>query len=386
MIQSEIKKSFGLFLKGHEGKLHFAAHSHHFWPDVSREGHLQYWDDSALMSDQKWNKIFSEVIPESQNHIARILNVPDAQQIVFAPNTHELNSRLLSLFLGKKNLRILTTSHEFHSWNRQVTRLEEMPEVFVKRAEIEEIKTELKNGYDIFFISQVFFDSGKALSSEFLLELKNLCPKETIMVIDGYHGFGAIPFDFSPFADRVFYLAGGYKYAQAGEGACFMIVPQGQWRPAYTGWFAEYEELSATKSHKVSYAPNGMSFMGATQDMSGLYRLNSVWNHWNKLEVDTKKLHEYVQTLQKAFINALPSRWEAKYHLKRLFDLDLNDHGHFLTFEAPDAKSAKGLEDSLRSNNIIVDSRGSRIRFGFGLYQDLEDVKALTHCLEKLAN
>jgi hypothetical protein len=37
--------------------LHFAAHSHHFWPDVSREAQLEYWDDCAKLSDEKWEKV-----------------------------------------------------------------------------------------------------------------------------------------------------------------------------------------------------------------------------------------------------------------------------------------------------------------------------------------
>ena len=28
-------------------RLHFAAHSHHLWPDASFEGHCRAWDDAA---------------------------------------------------------------------------------------------------------------------------------------------------------------------------------------------------------------------------------------------------------------------------------------------------------------------------------------------------
>ena len=46
-------------------------------------------------------------------------------------------------------------------------------------------------------------------------------------MIDGYHGFMALPTDFAAIAGRAFYLAGGYKYAMAGEGVCFMHCPPG---------------------------------------------------------------------------------------------------------------------------------------------------------------
>jgi selenocysteine lyase/cysteine desulfurase len=100
MTLSNPKSLYSRFLKGHEGKLHFAAHSHHFWPDCTREAHLLYWDDCAQLSDEKWGKIFDEVIPKTQKHIAKLLNLKHPEQIVLAPNTHELSARLLSLFLG----------------------------------------------------------------------------------------------------------------------------------------------------------------------------------------------------------------------------------------------------------------------------------------------
>ena len=45
------------------------------------------------------------------------------------------------------------------------------------------------------------------------------------------------------------YLAGGYKYAMAGEGACFMHCPPGFGaRPRNTGWYASFAFAIATSS------------------------------------------------------------------------------------------------------------------------------------------
>ena len=107
MTVLDLKKHYSRFLQGHGDKIHLAAHSHHFWPDVSRDGHLEYWDDCAKTSDHKWDKIFGEIIPYAQNKIADLLKLKSPQQIVFAPNTHELTTRLLSLYLGKESLKIL---------------------------------------------------------------------------------------------------------------------------------------------------------------------------------------------------------------------------------------------------------------------------------------
>ncbi|HBN88652.1 MAG TPA: selenocysteine lyase, partial [Rheinheimera sp.] len=84
------------FLQANAGKQHFACHSHHYWPDVTRDAMLEYWDDTARLVDDKWQYIFAEKVPQTQQLIADILQLPQPEQIVFAPNTHELVMRLLS--------------------------------------------------------------------------------------------------------------------------------------------------------------------------------------------------------------------------------------------------------------------------------------------------
>ncbi len=395
MTPLDLKPHYSRFLKGHVNKLHFAAHSHHFWPDVTRDAHMEYWDDCAKSSDEKWNKIFSEVLPKTQEHIARILNLKHKNQIAFAPNTHELTARLLSLFVGRPQLSVLTTSSEFHSWRRQILRLKELPQVQLevastenfltnRRELIDHLKNSLKKSPDIFFVSQVFFDSGLALTDDELLELCEAKSASTIMVVDGYHGFAAIPTDLSKLEGRIFYLGGGYKYAQAGEGVGFMVVPHGKWRPAYTGWFAEYAQLAKPAGAEVGYAEDGMAFMGATQDASGFYRFNAAWDLFEKLGLTVSKIHQYIQGLQSTFLTAFPESFAYEKGLNPLFK-DLHWHGHFLTFEALSEESGQNIQNELKSLGILIDRRGKRLRFGFGLYQDKTDVLGLCERLKTLA-
>ncbi len=109
------KPLFTQFLNADPARLHFAAHSHHPWPEASFEGQKQYWIDSATLADRKWGKVFGEVIPAVQQHIAKRLNLPKADSIAFAPNTHEFVSRLLSCL--PENPRILTTDGKDSSFN-----------------------------------------------------------------------------------------------------------------------------------------------------------------------------------------------------------------------------------------------------------------------------
>ena len=203
-------------------RLHFAAHSHHPWPDVTREAQVQAWDDAARLMDDKWEHILGPVLDEFRGHVAGHLNLPDPSTIAVAPNTHELLKRILSCFPADRPIRILTSDGEFHSFTRQIARLEEERLMNVTRVPAEPFATfedrfhaAAKAGYDLVFVSQVIFNSGFALDGRHLAE----CDRDGAMiVIDGYHGFMARPTDLGSIADRVFYVSGGYKYAMAGEG------------------------------------------------------------------------------------------------------------------------------------------------------------------------
>lgn len=394
MTTLDLRKHYSRFLEGHAGKIHLAAHSHHFWPDVSRDGHMEYWDDCAKTSDNKWDKIFKEIIPYAQTKVAQILNLKNKDQIVFAPNTHELTSRLLSTFLGKENLSILTTDSEFHSWKRQVRRLEEFKSVQVtwlktdslltdRSSFLKSIKEELKKNPDLFFISQVFFDSGLAISIDEFKDLASHLSDQTIMVIDGYHGFAAIPTDLSELEGKIFYLAGGYKYAQAGEGAAFMVIPSKEFRPAYTGWFAQFTHLSQGANQLVGYSKDFMSFMGSTQDMSGLYRFRSVWRLFDSLNLDIKTIHEHVRNLEKQFLDCFQNKLTGDLGLTLLWDKSV-DHGHFLTFKSLSEEKAAQIEQRLAGYGVLIDRRGDRLRFGFGLYHGDFTIEELKERLKKL--
>ena len=67
--------AFSRFLAD-DTRLHFAAHSHHPWPDVARDAQLQAWDDAARWIDAKWSHVFDTVVPQAQGHVARLLKLP----------------------------------------------------------------------------------------------------------------------------------------------------------------------------------------------------------------------------------------------------------------------------------------------------------------------
>src|SRR5690554_7267927 len=55
-------------------------------------------------------------------------DLPHPEQFVFASNTHELLYRVFSSFAPEQPLRVLSTDSEFHSFSRQIKRLQERPQ------------------------------------------------------------------------------------------------------------------------------------------------------------------------------------------------------------------------------------------------------------------
>jgi selenocysteine lyase/cysteine desulfurase len=375
------KAAFSRFLGADPDRLHACAHSHHPWPDVTFEAQQQAWRDAAALQDDKWTYLYDTVIPEAQGHVARVLGLPDPRTVVFAPNTHELVMRVLSCV--PPPIRILTTDAEFHSFSRQAQRLEEAGIAQVATVPLEPFgsfadrfaEAAAAGGHDVVYCSQVFFDSAFSITAELPAIVGAVPDDGTLVVIDGYHGFMALPTDLGPIADQAFYVAGGYKYAMAGEGACFLHCPPGiAPRPVDTGWFAELADRDAVRGGPVAYAADGARFAGGTFDATGVYRLNAVQRLLGEIGWDVAAIHAYVRALQERFLG------KASLDPARLIPPpETADRGNFLTFRMPEAGN---LYRALHDRNVITDHRADRWRLGFGIYHDEADVDELCARLE----
>ena len=202
---------------------------------------------------------------------------------------------------------------------------------------------------------------------------------DAIIMVDGYHGFGAIPTDWSAYANRVFYLAGGYKYAQAGEGCCFAVVPSAHaFRPEYTGWYADFGNLANTQEGLVAYADDGMAMAGATTDLSALYRLDAVLTLWQKEGLTPERIHQHVQLLKQAFLRRIDELNNAYVHRENLLENGLEHHGHFFTFRWGTAEDVATFAAHLREHGVLTDQRENRLRFGFSLYHEASDYQQIS--------
>ncbi len=381
------KPLFSRSLSADPGRLHFAAHSHHLWPDASFEGQVEAWNDAARLADRKWDKVMDQVWPEAQGHVARELGTCEPSAIVFAPNTHELLVRLFAAASSTWPIRVLTSDGEFHSARRQLARWEEAGAATVERVPTEPfdnfsdrfLAAAQTGQHDFIFVSHILFGSGRLFDR--VSEVAALGkPDRPWVIVDGYHAFMAIDRPFSDDAARTaFYLGGGYKYAMAGEGCAFMHAPAGFGeRPRITGWFAEFEDLSLPPG-RVGYAKDATRFLGATFDPSALYRLNAVQRMLLENGLTTQRISAHVRELQQQFLAEISQTAVGSAEL--LNPLANQPHARFLAFRHPDAQR---WYSELKAMDCITDVRGEVLRIGFGIYQDDADVEALLQLLGRL--
>ncbi|MEZ6015983.1 MAG: aminotransferase [Planctomycetota bacterium] len=373
-------------------RLHFAAHSHHPWPDATREAQVAAWDLAAARLDTKWDVVLGEVYPACQRHVAGVVGLPDPTTLAFASNTHELVYRVLSSLPTDRPLRVLSTGSEFHSFRRQLERMEEGGRAAWTQIEAEPFPTLAerfaeavqRGGWDLVFASHVLFDSGWVFAEAPAL-LARAADAGALAVLDAYHSFNAIPYDHGPFAERVFYTSGGYKYAMSGEGCCFLHCPPGVVpRPDYTGWFAGFDALAGPRGG-VPYPAHGGRFLGSTFDPTALFRLDATMRTLADEGLDVAAIHAHARGLQDRLLACFVDGALGPLRIGELMPAPEarlgRERARFLTFRRSDAGE---LQQRLLDVNIVTDSRADRLRFGFGLYQDEADVDALAARLRAL--
>lgn len=377
------KHLFRRALDAAPGQLHFAAHSHHIWPDASHDGQLACWNDAARLADRKWAHVMGAMWPAAQRHVAAELHLPDPATVAFAGNTHDFLVRIVSAH-PHRPLRVLASDGEFHSFRRQAARWVEagtirLETVPVAGADFSDrfLARACSGEHDLIWLSQVMFGTGQVFTGlEALAAVAR--PEGPWVAIDGYHGFMAIETDLARVADRIFYVAGGYKYAMAGEGVAFLHAPPGYGpRPGVTGWYAEFEDLAAPPG-QIGYAADARRFLGATFDPSGLYRFVAVRDMLAAQGLDTRAVNAGTAHLRDRLLARIG---ETPLAAARL----LNPPGdgpqaRFLAFAHP---HAQGWQAALERADAIVDVRGDVLRIGFGLYQDEGDVDRLIDLLKR---
>jgi selenocysteine lyase/cysteine desulfurase len=283
---------------------------------------------------------------------------------------------------------VVTTDLEFHSLRRQLGRLEE------EGAKIQWVKAggpgfagdfsaALELHRPAFAALSLVFFTHAEIVSELPSILARAAELQIPVLVDAYHGFNVIEIDAKSWPGEVFLVAGGYKYAEAGEGACFMLLPKtaARFRPRNTGWFADFAGLEAGQK-AIGYAAGGDAFLGSTFDPAGLYRMLRVLEWMDELGLSTAVLR--AQSLRQTA--ELIARYDhlglEKTGLGLATPRDERRAG-FVAFTHP--KAAK-LAESLRAEGVMADARREFLRLGPAPYTTVKDLDRAMEALAKVSS
>ncbi|MFO0555437.1 MAG: aminotransferase class V-fold PLP-dependent enzyme [Polyangiaceae bacterium] len=387
--RTALRLEYKAFL-GRSDRVLLTGHSHQAWPDAARDAGARAFDDAATFVDDKWQARIFPLVESVGSRILDRLGFDRADGITFGANTHELVYRVLSaLPLGA---RVVTTTSEFHSLHRQLSRLGETDlevewvDARPRESLASRILTALEGRRtDLLALSAVLFEDAWIVAELGEIASRAVDLGVTVLV-DAYHAFNVVPLDWGPARDALFVTAGGYKYAQLGEGVCFLRVPsKTELRPRFTGWFADFAALEEPRVFdggrpaQVRYGAGGARFAGSTFDATSLYRASAVLDVFDRhgLDVPTLRAESIRQTslitdsLQRAGLQLASSEESARR----------------AGFVSVRLKNAEHVVRALRERQVYVDARGELLRLGPAPYlEDDEILRAVAELVRVVAS
>lgn len=348
-------------------RLLLTGHSHQAWPDRAYDGHMQAFLDAAELVDEKWERAFAQA-ERLKRGIARRID-DESGTYALASNTHELVIRFLSALPLTTRPRLVTTDGEFHTLRRQLARLvEEGIEIVRVAADpaasvAERLIAAVDDRTAAVMVSSVFFHSGEMAPD--LGSVLTTCARfGSELLVDAYHSINVAPFSIRGSGlEGAFVVGGGYKYLQMGEGNCFLRVPPGRsFRPVITGWFAEFEKLSAPKhAGEVPYGEGAAAFAGSTHDPTSHYRAAAVLDFFDEQGLEPALLRDVSQHQ----IQLLTSRFDALDLPRALIDRNREaPHARLGGFLALRSPRAGEICRGLRERGVLTDFRGEILRLG----------------------
>ncbi len=381
---------------GPRARVLLTGHSHQAWPDVARAAQLEAYDDAAAHVDEKWGPAFAKADALRATIAARI--GAEAPEIALAASTHELVARFLSALDLRARPRLVTTSGEFHSMHRQLTRLaEEGVEVaFVPvsapaapgasgsagdRATalaegVESLADRLAEALDertsAVLVSSVLFESASVVPhlARLVARARGL---GVHVLVDAYHAFTVVPFSLREIEGGagtppdVYLVGGGYKYAQWGEGNCFLRVPSGSTlRPVYTGWFSDFAHLDAARDgasagRRVGYGVTPADrFAGSTYDPTSHYRACAVSSFFAEQGLTLEAL----RAISLRQTGLLLGELEGVRGIEIVTPRAPERRGGFVALRVSPTGRAGQLVEALRARGVVTDSRGDVLRLG----------------------
>lgn len=365
-------------------RLLFTGHSHQAWPDVAFAGIQEYMRVVADRVDTKWDVGF-EKTEMMRNYLRDFYDDPDGYYCR-EQNTHVLLVSWLSCYDLKNKPKIITSTGEFHSMRRQLSRLDEeyLDVVEVTHESDQElldgIKDELDERTSAVMISRIYFETAEVNTK--LSEIAAACLDAGVpLMIDDYHGTNVVPLSVQDEGlEDCFILIGGYKYLQWGEANCFLRFPKSfELRPVITGWFASFETLDHPQMDgPVQFDDGDQRFATATYDPISQFRAAEVVNFFRKQGLTPEVLHKQYQAQVGYLTELFEDGNKEKYQISRSHRRPLKETGGFLSLKSPHART---LRANLLAKGIYTDARDQILRLGPAPYTTSKQCEEVINAL-----
>ncbi|MSP25411.1 MAG: hypothetical protein EXR75_09655 [Myxococcales bacterium] len=396
-----IRRAYSAFLR--PGRVLLSGHSHQAWPDVARQAQLEVFDDAAQWVDEKWERAIFPLVDEVGRGVLTRMGFAPTDAIAFAESTHELVVRLFSA-LDLARTRVVTTTGEFHSLDRQLRRFAEdgttlhwvdaSPRTGLAERLIAAIERERGgDGPLVVALSAVLFEDAYVMP-ELGRILAHADAAGALTLVDAYHAYNVVPLGAGTLPESAFVVAGGYKYAGFGNGVCWMrIPPECALRPRYTGWFSDYASLAeprTTERPPVRYGSGGARFAGATFEASGFYRARAALRQFDALGLTVEALRAISTRQTRRIIDGLAAHGVLADDAGALANGGALDDGGIcegsLRLVSSDDDARRGgfvalghpraaeLVTKLSRLGVLTDARGSRLRLGPAPYLSDEEL------------
>ena len=395
---SDLREAYSHFLSTAQNEAQrflLTGHSHQAWPDVAREGVLEAFQDAALHVDDKWGAVFhrAELV---RTDIAHSIDA-EIGEVALASNTHELFTRFLSALPLKSKPVVIATTGEFHSVYRQLGAAAQAGVIDLKWVNAEpayDLSARLSRELKIYgdrcaavVSSSVLFQSASIVPE--LPELAAECLKhDARFFIDAYHSFKVVPISLEDFGESqaiVYLSGGGYKYAQWGEGVCWLRVPEADdARPIFTGWFSDFENLHLPRyneqgnAREMTYGSRAAErFAGSTFDPTSFYRAARVSAFFKENGLSVERLRQISLRQTQRLIDGLGE------HFELITPREQECRGGFVALKV---NQAQEWSVALRSLKVFTDARGDALRFGPAPYlldDEIDEAIARTLTLSK---
>jgi selenocysteine lyase/cysteine desulfurase len=325
-----------------------------------------------------------EKADELRHTCGKLINAPHEDIIITSNTTHGINifANGINLIPGNNNVAFLNTEFPavVYPWLNQerLGRVNVFMIPSVKGYANETLikKSLLEYNIRVFTISYVQF-LGYRYNIRSLAEF---CRKHDIfLLVDAIQAAGVSPIN----AEHLgidYICAGNQKWMMSPAGTGFTYISKRYQQfiePTYASTINIKYDFENFLNYKLNFKEGGAAYENSTANTLGMIGMNEALIHF--MELGVENIFNHIIELLDAFIELLD---RTKYRIES--DLTPEHRSNILIFSSNDQTKNKEIQKLLEEKNIFIALREGYLRLSPHIYNNLQDIKALTEELNSL--